>query len=136
MSDVENEVLDDDKILNENQKIRKEIITTITKYGIPEDKDSQYVLLTTLKDMDKQVVDKKRLSIDDKNSNIALTVAKAVNTITELFEHEDPFKRQSNGVVPILDKEKVPEYTPALGEMEQGISNETYENFMSIHGKK
>lgn len=131
----EGEFLTDDQLLEHNQRLRKKIADTITKNGVPEDGDSQYVLLTTLKDMDKQIIDKKRVAIDDKNANVANIVAEAVIKISNVFDNVDPFKRVSAAAPPVIEHDKIPEYEPVNGEMDIGIVTETFDEFMTVHGK-
>lgn len=129
------ESLSDDQILEHNQRIRKQIVDKIIEKEIPSDADTQYVLLSALKDMDKQVIDKKRVAIDDKNANVANIVAAAVVKISGLMDGADPFKRQSAGLLPETDLAKLPGYEPLPGELDVGITNETYDDFMGRHGK-
>lgn len=137
MSEVENVdvVLTDDQILEHNQILRKKIVDKIVKNGVPEDQDSQYVLLTTLKDLDKQIIDKKRVAIEDKNSNVANIVAEAVVKIGNIFDNSDPFKRQNYGNIPVINPALIPESHPVIGEMEIGVTSETFDEFMGVHGK-
>lgn len=137
MSETENHEVEmtDDQILEHNQKIRMRLVKDLTKDGMPTDKDDKYILLGSLKDMDKQVIDKKRVAIEDKNANIANTVAAAVTKIADLVDGGDPFRRKNAGVIPETEKDKLPDYTPLPGETEVGITNENYESFMLVNGK-
>lgn len=130
-----NKELEDDKILENSQKIRNELVKSIIKDGMPTDKDDKYILLGALKDMDKQVIDKKKVAIEDKNANVAGVIAEAVSKISQLVDGGDPFKRPGSGQIPSLDNTLIPEYSPVDGEMEVGITNDNYDNFMSHNGK-
>ena len=129
------ESLSDDQILENSQRIRKQIVDKIVEKDIPTDADTQYVLLSALKDMDKQVIDKKRVAIEDKNSNVASVVAAAVLKISNLMDGADPFKRQSAGLLPQTEIDRLPGYEALPGELEVGVTNQTYDDFMSVNGK-
>lgn len=128
-------VLTDDQILENSQIVRKKLVDSLIKDGqMPTDTDDKYVLLGALKDMDKQVIDKRRVAIEDKAANSASVVADAVSKISTLLDG-DPFKRKGSGEAPVADDSKIPDYTPVPGETAIGITSETFDDFMGKHGK-
>lgn len=128
--------LTDDFILMNSQLVRKKLVDELVKDGkVPTDNDSQYVLLSALKDMDKQVIDKRRAAIEDKNTNVAKVVADAVTKIAGMFAGNDPFKRRGVGEIPVVERDRIPEYIPAPGETEIGLTSDNYDGFMSKNGK-
>lgn len=125
----------DDWILENSQQVRKKLVDSLIKGGeMPTDKDDKYILLGALKDMDKQVIDKKRVAIEDKAANTASIVAEAVSKIADMVDG-DPFKRKNAGEKPTTDRSRIPEHIPVPGETDVGITNETFDDFMSEHGK-
>lgn len=129
--------MSDDSLLELTQTIRKEIITDLTPNGkMPIDNKERLALLATLNDMDKQVVNKKRLSIDSKAADNAQLVADAVTRITDMFDGRDPYKRVDGlGSIPMPDSNLIPECIPVPGETDQDLSNETYDSFEARHAK-
>jgi hypothetical protein len=62
-------LLDLNEVLQKTQSVRMRIVDNITKEGIPTAKEDLDILNKTLDSLDKAVIAKKRLSIDENNSN-------------------------------------------------------------------
>ena len=126
---------DEEIILLEKKQFRKRIIKEITETKIPTEVNELYVLLTAMKDMDKQVMDKRKINIDSKNSEMATVVADAVSNISKVLNSSDPLSRENAGNIPITEKDRLPDYVPVPGETDIGTSTETYDVFMSKNKK-
>jgi hypothetical protein len=123
-------------LLDSNQRTRKKIIEALTKDSIPTDKDTCGILLQSMKDMDKQIIDKKRVAIENKNSDVAGLVAEVAARIARMHNGVDPLSNAGKGIIPEPDLTLIPEYIPIPGETEIGITSENFDTFMAVHGKK
>lgn len=61
-------LLDLNEVLSHSQSVRMRIVDSLTKDGIPSAKEDIEILNKTLDSLDKAVVAKKRLSIDENSS--------------------------------------------------------------------
>ena len=111
------------------QGIRKKMVENMMPEGaVPNDTDSQRVILTTLNDMDKNDIGYKRLKQDEKRVNNDSVVADLVATILK-----DPNARL--GIGPIVGVNSIVDSTPTTlvegveivdGELDIGTHDLTY----------
>jgi hypothetical protein len=69
---------DEDTVLAYTHHHRKGLVKTLTKQGIPEDRETQAMLLQTLKDMDVQALSRKKIKSDEKVGSQNAQQAKAI----------------------------------------------------------
>lgn len=81
-------LLDLNEVLEKTQSIRLQIVNEITKSGIPNSKEDLDVLNKTLDSLDKAVVAKKRLSIEENNSNNEQEAARLLASM--LAQYQSP----------------------------------------------
>jgi len=133
----DNAVVTDDDTLQLTQRVRRKLLRQMVSEGkLPEEPKSQQVLLAALKDMDKQVVDKKRLTIESKNTDNAAQIARMAEAITDKLGGSDIFKRAGTGNVPSTQEALLPKYEPVPGEMETNMSGENYNSFVEKFEKE
>ncbi len=78
-------LLDLNEVLSHTQSLRMRIIDDLTKEGIPALKENVELLNKTLDSMDKAVIAKKRLTIDENVSNYEKEAAKLLTQILSQF---------------------------------------------------
>lgn len=87
------------------QGIRKNLIMELTKKGpLPETKDDSQILLTAMKDMDAQNIQRLRVKVEDKNGdNMAGMAVMVSNILREIngaaFRFDEPTKAVSDAYV-------------------------------------
>lgn len=149
MSTTEEEVVVsvDDRRLERSQEVREQIVNVLA--GEPmdilanaKDKDLAKILLTTLKDMDDQILKRQKLKVDEKtNETNAAMVAQIARQMAE-----DSIKRngttdymasnsQEQGRIPTPDLNRFSGIEAKPGEMEQEENNSDVDSFMATHGK-
>ncbi len=125
----------DDDILRYTQDKRKQLVDTLVADGkMPIDSESQNVLLSTLSDMDKQAMGKKKIAASAAGSEVDRLVATALVTLTKELKGRNPYE-QLDGAdqrpVPMVDRSLLPPAELAPGESEVGIVNEKYNDFVT-----
>lgn len=60
--------LSSENLLNYTQMVRKRLVNSITRRGMPEDKDERMQLLQALRDMDQTSVNRLRLDVDKQSA--------------------------------------------------------------------
>lgn len=118
---------EDKKLLKLTQDIRVEFINELKQHGVPDNKDDKVLIAKLLDGLDKAILAKTKLSIDDKaNKNSEETNALIANILTKHTVKSTGVRTTS------IELPSEIEYTdPVEGEMEQGISTLTYDEFMS-----
>jgi ABC-type antimicrobial peptide transport system ATPase subunit len=78
----------EDDILAYTHSKRRDIVNTLTAKGVPDDPDVIKILLTTLKDMDSQTINRKRIKVDEKTNDVqaqsAAVIAKILSSMTNV----------------------------------------------------
>lgn len=130
--DVEaSEHLSDDDVLRFSQGIRKDLVTDMTKGGLPEDNKDRAMLLTALADMDRVAISNKRIGSQEKANGSNLLVAMAMAKLTENLGGKNPFETDvTPGRTLDADLEKIPDVETVEGEMHIGAEDNCYEEFM------
>jgi hypothetical protein len=120
----------DDDILAYTCKIRKQLVTSMIKSGMPGDTKEQAILLTALADMDRTALGKKKIKSDEGVSGARVAAAA---TLAQLFM--EPRLKQLGqakpgevGVIPKLAEHVLmPELV--LGELDEHAGTLNYETF-------
>lgn len=119
--------LEDQARLNLTHQVRENIITHLTKDGLPEDNDDRKFLLAAMDGLDHSVLTKARVKAQDKSNN---NQAKATNMIAELLYRISATNAQPGDIERTIDLSN--EYAvvdPVPGETDQGVQHLTYEEF-------
>lgn len=125
----EPEVLSYGDTLDYTQRVRRRIINDRMAKGVPQDDDSAKLVLTALKDMDKTALDRRRNEIDSDSGETAKEVALAMREFLILQGNGNPFAVGEGGQAPAIGLEELGEYNIPEGELEQGVVEETSEEF-------
>ena len=124
--------LEDQNRLNLTLKIRENIITSLTKDGVPNNKDDMQILLSTLDGMDRTVISKTRLNVDNKNNQLQQQTAGLIAELLSKFSENNSHCKTEFVTVPVLPSEVlVGKFVE--GEMDIGVQSLTYEQFMAEH---
>lgn len=118
--------LEDQARLNLTNQVRENIITHLTKDGLPEDNDDRKFLLAAMDGLDHSVLTKARVKAMDKSNN---NQAKATSMIAELL-YRFSTNNQSESIDRSIDLDA--EYrveNPVPGETDQGVQHLTYDEF-------
>lgn len=124
-------------ILDKTQQIRETIIDNITTNGnvIPEDPDKLAVLMEVMRDADRTELTLKRISSDSKNAEDDRALALALVNVTRQRDGSNPFQIKTVNESTVIDQRSIidvkalPPTTPVDGNMEIGVSTETYDDF-------
>lgn len=124
-------------ILDKTQQIREMIIDNITTNGnvIPEDQDKLAVLMEVMRDVDRTELTLKRISSDSKNAEDDRALALALVNVTRQRDGSNPFQIKTVNESSVIDQRSIidvkalPATTPVDGNMEIGVSTETYDDF-------
>jgi hypothetical protein len=118
--------LEDQARLNLTHQVREDIITALTKGGLPNDNDDRKFLLAAMDGLDHSILTKARIKAQDKTNN---NQAKATSMIAELL-----YRLNSNTQVIAVDRTidlendyRVDNLVP--GETDQGVQHLTYDEF-------
>jgi hypothetical protein len=128
-----------------SQGIRRKIVASKMKGGVPRDNDDIKILLTTLKDHDHTAINDKKNSIEESTSASSAEIAQSMVEVVKLMKNENPFSvRTSDGslnpdhvpraILPQLDESKLGDHELVNGEGEIGVVQETSESFFSRMG--
>ena len=125
--------MNEEDILEYTQRIRKDIVTDMTKGGIPSDRADKALVLNALADMDRTALGSMRIKAETDANN---TVAQAQSVILELLKRTGGNRGMVIEVareVPVLGNEiPVPEVVP--GEIEQNPEATDYNSFIEKMG--
>lgn len=130
---------EDISILNEDaellfvRNIRLEAIRQSMANGkIPSDPDQAEVLVKLLKDMDQSALTRKKLKAEQEQSqqlgDMTSVVAELLKNLNGQSGLINPEENKNKQIEEIPEDKEVKDLLP--GELEQGIVNDTYENFM------
>lgn len=113
--------------LDYTQGLRKRLVDEMTKESLPIDKDNRLLLLSSLNDIDKQVLMLKKIASDEKTADtdrkVALMIAKYNTKATR-----DQFAGNGEGVIPEPNLDPL---SPLEGETEIGLSSEDVTAFLT-----
>lgn len=125
----ENLFQDDElSIINDSQKIRKEILTSLVTKGYSDD-DNVKTILTVLKDMDSSVYTKVRLKTLDKSSDALKDMA--ANSANILLRLRDVIVEEASeeAYIPVVPNEVQFNHVPDIDKI--GEANQNFNEFMS-----
>lgn len=124
-------ILNDDDIIEQNQQLRKKFVKHLTPEGkFPEDIKAQYVLLTTMADMDRTALQNKKIGSTERQGAADRQAAMLIATIVGNCEGKNPFESTTRqGTVPQLQSNLIPEVVIVPGETDIGLEHETYDQF-------
>ena len=114
-------------ILSQTQTIRKSMVTKLMQSGqVPEDLNSQRMLLEVVNSMDKSTIQKAKIKSEDKSNQSKEVKAKLVAQF--LLE-----ARKKQQALPIVDSAELPQSVPAPelvpGETDIGTQDLNYDVF-------
>lgn len=124
----------DDSVIAYVHHKRVGLVKTLMKDGqIPQDKESQVVMLAALKDMDHSALVRKRISADSRNAGAG---AQAAAIIARLFtQHPHHAKRDviedSQEFTPPSLGSDIPRPALLEGETSTQVSQQSYDTFMA-----
>lgn len=126
------------EILDKTQLIREMIIDNITTNAnnIPDDPNKLAILMEVMRDADRTELTIKRIVTDSKNAESDRELALALVNITKQRQGVNPFlvKTNADSVTidhrSIVDASILPLLLPIEGNMEIGISTETFDDFI------
>lgn len=137
----------DDERLERTQEIREKIIHALAGEPLDllanaKDKDHAKTLLTVMKDMDDQILKRKKLTVDEKNTETNAAVIAAI--AREISVNSAKVRGTSDhlsvdselGTVPVPDESRFNGAEPADKEMIQEENNTDIDSFLAIHGKQ
>ena len=121
----------DDQLLDFTQRTRKALIEKFTRNGMPGDVKEASVILGALADIDRQVIGKKRLKIDEEamrgGAAIAFNVAQVLRGITNKPTTDGI---ESNRSTPVLGSE-IPDPALIPGETDIAPIQVDYDTFQA-----
>lgn len=130
----------DEESLNYTQTIRFRVVEDLVAGGkIPNDPKDRAQLLATLDGMDRQVLTKQKIKIEEKAADADRLAAQVLATVVAQTKGRSPFERpviegeviQRQLTAPALDTSKIPKFTPVPGETDVGIADMNCETFMA-----
>lgn len=131
MSQIEStQLLNDEADLLYVNDIRKKIVNTKIKNGIPDDPEEVNLVLKALDGIDRSALTRTRIKSDAKNTQ---TLANSAGLIAELLKQVNPnnFKSEPvNRVIPELGKEFTAPKT-VVGETDIGTNPLSYEKILA-----
>ena len=124
IEDINDEV--DNRRLALTQQVRENIINELMNKGIPEDKNNQNFLIKALDGLDRTILSKSKLKIEDRYLQNQKDTSKIIADI--LSKHT---------VMPLINKDGIPELPSDIevtdmveGETLIGVTNITYANLI------
>lgn len=128
-------VMSDDEVLDYTQSLRRRLIDSLVPSGeMPRDVKEQRILLEAMKDMDRAALSKKKLVSDDKNADADRKTAEVIAKIYSEIGDRNPFlKENGEGKLPELPDTLLEGVKIEEGEMEIGVENIGYQEFVEKH---
>lgn len=139
---------EDERRLEKTQNIREKIIDalsaeTIDILNVAKDKDLSKIILTSMKDMDSQILARKKIEVETKaNETNAAMIAQIARQMAEnnyRANGSTDYIADNSGAagrIPVPDLTRFSGVEPVEGEMVQEENNTDVDSFMSIHSKK
>jgi len=121
----------EDSILAYAQTMRKHIVKDLMKAGTPTDPDNIKVILGALKDMDGQALNRKRIKVEEKQTDIQAQSASLIARVLAETSGGDFYKATEGlaRVIPVLPKH-IPDPILVEGETTDVVVNsQTYDSF-------
>lgn len=125
------DVPDDDQLLQYSQKVRLGFVRHVTAQGtaMPDDPKLCTVMLKALSDIDKQVISKKRLVVEEKgNAENAHAISEMASKILQIAQTQaTPTPSVPREIV--LDETGMEPLKVVEGETTVGLANENWDGF-------
>lgn len=121
--------LDSETLLNFTQNIRHQLATNFVKDGMPDDKESQQMLLATLRDMDQTSINRIKADIDSQ----ALESNRKIQEIVDRLHDTMPTGLRAGQATdhhPQVSAEELPAFDQQDGELSLGVEQETSDQFL------
>lgn len=137
---VELPPMNDDQLLDFSQGMRRQLASSLTKGGtvMPTDPKDQQTLLATLDSLDKQIINKKRIQVQEASNEVdrlvGLTMAKFYTELGSVNPLERPVIEGEVVAVPEPDTKLLPRAELVPGETDTSVSTLTYDEFMAANG--
>lgn len=129
MSDTQLFDAEDKKALSKTSQLRDQMITEMTKKGIPSDEKERKFLLDVLDSADRSVFNKARIRVDEKNGqNQQQTTAMIAAVLLKINEQQIISNTREAREKAIPKELPDPKLIP--GETAIGVQNQTYDQFM------
>ena len=129
MSDINQP--EEEDVTEYTQGLRKRLAESLVVNGeMPKDLDSQRALLATLDGLDRTSLAKKRLKNENKLTDTITNGAGVVEAVMARMMGKDVLSR-SGGTVPVPPTKLVETVQIADGELDQGTSSLTYDEFIT-----
>lgn len=122
---IEEVDFNDDDILKFTQRTRKKLVNHLTNDGklMPNDPATQALLLSSLADMDRQALTKKRITGDNANAEADRQAQIAIAAIAGKFGTHNPFLQQDSTSEKVIDMpSKLIDVSVIPGELTTGIA--------------
>lgn len=133
--DVAYEELDFEQQLKHTQKIKNRILHKLINSNpdgsIPTDKDSVELMLKVADSMDKSTIAKKRVAVEEKTGNSAISILMGVAEMVAKGGNTNIFAQGGSGTNTQQDIGQLPDFSDqhANGEGEIGVISETSDSF-------
>lgn len=121
-------------VLSYTQRLRQELLSTVTAKGMPTDVKEQYLVATVLSDLDKVALTKLKIGSKEKQNSADREANLIAAKLFSKFGNINPFqgKELSNSADEVsLDDSKLEPLKVIDGETDVGISTIDYKEFMS-----
>lgn len=121
--------LDLKETITYTQELRIQLVSQLTKGGIPTDEKERELLAKTLNDLDKSVLSKEKITLDASNANTQREASNILNKVLTTFVM--PKLEKHSGINKDLDlPNKYSVTNEVLDEMHIGVQNITLEEIM------
>lgn len=127
---IDQQEFTDDDLIKQTQGIRRQLLDSIVKEGLPTDKDSVAILLEIMKDTDRTALGNKRITSADKNASQDREVQKATAEVLRNLNNRDPFRRPAPADAERFDENALPDIDVKPGETAIGMQDENHKDFM------
>lgn len=130
---------DDNDTLNYTQKVRQMVVSDLITGGMPKDPKDRAQLLAALDGMDRQVLTKQKIKVDEKVADADRHAATILAQVLAQTHGRSPYERpviEGEVITPALpgptvDLSKLPEFEPVPGETDIGTADMNCETFMA-----
>lgn len=124
----------EDVVLERTQALRLRLLDRLVGDGeVPTDKDTVQLILQTAADADRAALGNKRIKTEDKNAEADRLASKVIATIYSRVGNTNPFEVPVGDHVstsaPAHPETLLDGVVPVPGELDQGISNMTFDTF-------
>lgn len=131
---VEDKNIHSNEVFEYTQTVRRNVLEEMLDKGNLADFEQQRTILTALKDMDKQQVDRSRLQIDDKNGATNEMVLEIVSNMSKRFPRGMAEEPDPTGKIPTMDDSALEDIDVPEDEKEVGLIQTTSKEFVAEHG--